>query len=56
MTEKIRQYELYISLGFILLVVSGLLDGPLGWINDKLFWVMDKLSFWVDPILKSIVS
>ena len=54
--RKIRQYELYISLGFILLVVSGLLDGPLGWINDKLFWVMDKLSFWVDPILKSIVS
>ena len=54
--RKMEQYGFYISIGFILLVFSGLLDKPLGWLNDGLFWVMDKLSFWVDPIMQNIIK
>ena len=39
-----------------MVVFSGLLDKPLGFINDKLFWVMEKLTFWLDPILEKIIS
>jgi Zn-dependent protease len=52
--RKIQQYCFYILIGFVVLVFSGLLDGPLGWIDDKVFWLMDKLTFWVDPIMKTI--
>ena len=52
--RKIQQYSFYIMIGFVVLVFSGLLDGPLGWIDDKVFWLMDKLTFWADPIMKSI--
>ena len=54
--RKMEQYGFYISIGFILLVFSGLLDKPLGWLNDGLLWVMDKLSFWVDPIMQNIIK
>ena len=53
---KIQQYSFYIMIGFIVVVFSGLLDKPLGFINDKLFWVMEKLTFWLDPILEKIIS
>ncbi len=54
--RKIQQYSFYIMIGFVALVFSGLLDKPLGFLNDKLFWVMDKLTFWVDPIMESIIK
>lgn len=52
--RKIQQYSFYIMIGFVLLVFSGLLNGPLNWIDGKVFWLMEKLTFWLDPILKSI--
>jgi Zn-dependent protease len=52
--RKIEQYSMYIFFGFVLLVFSGLLDGPLGAVNNALFWVIDKITFWVDPLMKSI--
>jgi hypothetical protein len=45
---------MYIFFGFVLLVFSGLLDGPLGAVNNALFWVIDKITFWVDPLMRSI--
>ncbi len=54
--RKIQQYSFYIMIGFVLVVFSGLLDGPLSWIDDKVMWVMEKLTFWVDPIMKSILK
>lgn len=54
--RKIQQYSFYIMIGFVALVFSGLLDKPLGLLNDKLFWIMDKLTFWVDPIMQSIIK
>lgn len=54
--RKIQQYSFYISIGFIVLVLSGLLDAPLNWLNEKFFWIMDKLSFWVDPLMQGIAK
>ncbi|MBQ7187694.1 MAG: site-2 protease family protein [Ruminococcus sp.] len=47
---------LYISLGFLLLLVTGALDRPLGWVENGMFWIMDKLTFWVDIIIKAILN
>ncbi|WP_298485457.1 site-2 protease family protein [uncultured Ruminococcus sp.] len=48
------QYQNYISIAFILLVITGVLDKPIGWLQSGMFWIMDKLTFWVDPILNAI--
>lgn len=52
----IRENQLYISLGFLLLLVTGALDKPLGWVQNGMFWIMDKLTFWVDLIIKAILN
>lgn len=51
----IAQYQMYISIAFILLVFSPVLRTPLGWIQDGMMWVMDKLTFWVDLLIGIIV-
>lgn len=48
--------QLYITLGFLLLVITGALDTPLGWVQNGMFWVMDKLTFWADLIIKAVMS
>ena len=50
------EYRLYITLGFVLLLVTGALDIPLGWIQNGMFWLMDKLTFWADPIARAIIN
>ena len=52
----IAQYQMYISIAFIILVFSPILNAPLGWIQNGMFWVMDKLTFWVDIIANLIVG
>ena len=52
MTEN----RLYITLGFMLLLVSGALDVPLGWIQRGMFWCLDKMTFWVDIIIKAVLN
>ncbi len=51
----IAENQLYISLGFLLLLVTGALDYPLSWIQNGMFWVLDKLTFWVDLIVKAVL-
>ena len=51
----IEQYQMYISIAFILLVFSPVLRTPLGWIQDGMMWIMDKLTFWVDLLIGIIV-
>lgn len=48
--------QLYITLGFVLLIVSGALDKPLGWVQNGMFWVMDKLTFWAEPLARAIIN
>lgn len=50
----INDNQLYISLGFLLLLVAGALDVPLGWVQDGMFWCLDKLTFWIDPIVSAV--
>ena len=52
----IAENQLYISLGFLLLLVTGALDRPLGWVENGMFWIMDKLTFWMDIIIKAILN
>lgn len=52
---KLEQYSFIIFTAFVLLIFSGLLDGPLDSLNEALFWVIDKLTFWVDLIIKGIL-
>lgn len=50
----IAQYQMYISIAFIVLVFSPVLRTPLNWLQNIMMWVMDKLTFWVDIIINLI--
>lgn len=50
----IAQYQMYISIAFIVLVFSPILNAPLSWLQNIMMWIMDKLTFWVDIIIKKI--
>lgn len=45
-----------ISIAFMVFLISPVLQTPLTWIENKVFWVMDKLTFFVDLIMKAIIS
>lgn len=49
-----RQYQDIISIAFLILLFTNLLDTPIGWIESGIMWVMDKLTIWLDPILNLI--
>ena len=51
----INENQMYISIVFLLLIITGILDGPLGWLQNGMFWVMDKLTFWMDYIVNAIL-
>ncbi|MBQ9375771.1 MAG: site-2 protease family protein [Ruminococcus sp.] len=51
----IAQYQMYISIAFILLVFSPILRTPLSWLQNGMMWVMDKLTFWVDLLIGLLV-
>lgn len=48
------QYGRYISIAFFLMIISGVLNRPLGAIQSFFWWILDKLTFWLDPLLKMI--
>lgn len=52
----IAQYQMYISIAFIILVFSPILHTPLSWLQSGMLWVMDKLTFWVDLLLDLITA
>ncbi|MCD8328626.1 MAG: site-2 protease family protein [Ruminococcus sp.] len=47
---KLQQYQMYISIGFMVLILFGVLDTPLNWLSNLLFNCIDFLSRWVDLI------
>ncbi len=51
-----EQYQNYISIAFLILIFTDLLDKPLGYLQDFAFTLMDKLTFWVDPIANAIAK
>lgn len=52
---KIMQYEQYIFLGLILLVFSGVLDIPLGFLMSIAYNFIDLLTGFVDVIFKLVI-
>ncbi|MDE6149530.1 MAG: site-2 protease family protein, partial [Ruminococcus sp.] len=50
----LAQYQMYISIAFIVFVFSPILHTPLGWLQNIMMWIMDKLTFWVDIIINLI--
>ena len=50
------QYENIIAVVFMLLAVTGVLDRPIGMLQNGMLWIMDKLTFWLDPILNLIIK
>ncbi len=49
------RYQRQISIVFMLLIISGVLDTPLGYIQNGMFWLIDKITFFVDLIGKALV-
>ncbi len=51
----INRNQMYISIAFLVLIITGVLDRPLGWLQSGMFWIMDKLTFWMDLIVNAIL-
>lgn len=49
---KIQEYQMYISLAFLVIIFSGILDYPLNFLRNILFNGIDFLSGWVDIIFR----
>ena len=51
-----RQNQFYITIGFMILLVSGALNRPLYWVQGQLYSFMDFITGWVDPIFNSLIK
>lgn len=49
---KIMEYERYIFIGLLVVLFTGILDGPLSLITGLVFRALDKLTFFIDIIGK----
>ncbi|MEG1782634.1 MAG: site-2 protease family protein, partial [Oscillospiraceae bacterium] len=47
---KIMEYEQYIFIAIILVIYTGILDGPLSFVSGLVFTILDKLTFFIDII------
>ena len=47
---KIQEYQMYISIVFIVIIFSGILDTPLNFLMNLLYKCIDFLTLWVDLI------
>ncbi len=48
------KYQTYIYLGFMLLLLTGVLQGPISWVVDLVYKGINLLFFWVDPLMRLI--
>jgi len=49
---KIMEYERYIFIGLLVVLFTGILDGPLSLLAGLVFKALDKLTFIIDIIGK----
>ena len=52
---KIMEYERYIFLGLLILLFTGILDLPLGFLSSIIFEIVDKLTSFVDVIGRLLI-
>lgn len=48
------QYQQYLPIIFIVLIVSGILSGPINWISSIIYDGMFFLTNWIDLIMKAV--
>ncbi|NLP26858.1 MAG: site-2 protease family protein [Clostridiales bacterium] len=48
------QYQQYLPIIFIVLIVSGILSGPINWISSIIYDGMILLTNWIDLIMKAV--
>ncbi len=53
---KIQDYQMYISLAFLVIIFSGILDYPLNFLVDCLMKGVDFLSYWIDIIFSDNIG
>lgn len=51
----LAENQMYITIGFFVLILTHLIDKPLGWIQTLMFTLIDKLTFWADILFAAIV-
>ena len=49
--RKLEQYQMYIYIGFIAVMFSGILDTPLSFVRNKIFDLFVFLTNWVDNLV-----
>ena len=48
------KYQQYIYLGFLLLLLTGVLQRPMTWIINLVYSGINLLFFWVEPLMRAI--
>ncbi len=51
---KIMEYEQQIFMAVFILLIIGVFDAPLGFLNGVIFMLLDKLTFFVDIIFRVV--
>lgn len=49
--RKLEQYQMYIYFGFIIVMFSGILDGPMSFVRNKIYDLFFFLTNWVDNVV-----
>lgn len=53
---KIMEYEQYIFIGILLLLMTGIIDAPLNFLVTAVVGLLNKLTFFVDIIINSVLN
>lgn len=49
--RKLEEYQMYIYFGFIIVMFSGILDGPLSFVRNKIYDLFFLMTNWVDNVV-----
>lgn len=48
---KLYEYQMYIYIGFIVVLMTGLIDTPLGFLQGAVFSLIDLITVWVPSLM-----
>ncbi|WP_028509891.1 site-2 protease family protein [Ruminococcus sp. NK3A76] len=52
---KMYEYQMYFYIGFIVVLMTGLLDIPLGLLRSGAFFIIDMMTVWVPSLMEVIL-
>ncbi|MBE6837215.1 MAG: site-2 protease family protein [Ruminococcus sp.] len=53
--RKMEQYQMYVYFGFLIVMFSGILDGPMSFLRNSIFDFMFFLTNWVDKVVMMFI-